>query len=111
MTEMGPYAGKPIPLAEMTPKRTANFHKKIVRTAGCWVWTGSTNGKGYGRFRIGDGMYGAHRVTYALHHRHDLSGLLLDHLCGITQCVNPDHLEIVSQRENIQRGANGVIEW
>lgn len=84
---------------------------------GCIVWIGATNGKnGYGIFRGGDGRDArgsrkwvlAHR--YAYEHRADgvlctiPKGMTLDHLCRNRVCVNPAHLEPVTQRENTLRG-------
>lgn len=81
----------------------------------CWMWTGVTDGQGYGRFRHSrqdccctDGKepfhHKAHRVVYEL-----LSGPIpkdkeLDHLCRNRGCVNPDHLEPVSHAVNVLRG-------
>jgi hypothetical protein len=75
-------------------------------TSGCWLWLGSTNNHGYGKFRIGKGearfMAYAHRYAYAMQHG-GVPALDLDHRCRNTACVNPDHLEAVSHRENILR--------
>lgn len=72
---------------------------------GCWEWTGAKNALGYGRVRseTGDGVY-AHRAMFELVVGPIPAGLNLDHLCRNTRCVNPDHLEPVSQRENVLRG-------
>ena len=68
----------------------------------CWVWRGAIHG-GYGNFSVGQGRFqGAHRVAYEL-----LVGPVpdtLDHLCRNPACVNPAHLEPVTNRENILRG-------
>ena len=63
-------------------------------------------------------MLYAHRLSYEQFKGAIPEGWVIRHLCeyeegdtGNRRCVNPDHLEIVSQRVNIQRGANGVIEW
>lgn len=73
----------------------------------CWLWTGAgaATGNGYGRFAA-DGLHlvGAHRWAYA-HLRAEIpAGLVLDHLCGVPACVNPWHLEPVSQSVNVLRG-------
>lgn len=82
-----------------------------VETApgGCWIWTGSTRG-GYGQIWTGVDAAGrrrnlaAHRVSYELARGAIPDGLDLDHLCRVLRCVNPDHLEPVTRRENILRG-------
>jgi HNH endonuclease len=71
----------------------------------CWVWTATTNKKGYGRFNIGGKLHQAHRVAYELLIGPVPAGLLPDHLCRNSSCVNPAHLEIVTNRENTLRGA------
>jgi hypothetical protein len=70
----------------------------------CWEWTAGTLSKGrYGGFYDGK-MRHAHRVAYELCVGEIPDGLVIDHLCGNTLCVNPAHLEAVTQRENILRG-------
>jgi len=65
----------------------------------CWLWTGSVDHKGYGRNR----GTRAHRVAWELLVGPIPKGLTLDHLCRVRNCVNPDHLEVVTNRENIMR--------
>lgn len=74
---------------------------------GCWEWTGSigrTPNSGYGKVRWDGRSQRAHRVIYELLVGKIPEGLQLDHLCRVRHCVNPDHLEPVTQRENILRG-------
>ena len=75
---------------------------------GCWLWTASTLGGGYGQFRsrtVRLSPY-AHRIAYELLVGPVPTGLELDHLCRVRHCVNPAHLEPVSHRENLRRGAS-----
>lgn len=88
------------------------FWSKVDATGPCWEWTASI-GKtgGYGKytipFRDGSGkskhVY-AHRYAYEILVGPVPDGMDLDHLCRIRKCVNPDHLEPVSRRENLRRG-------
>lgn len=73
----------------------------------CWLWTASTTTSGYGyisRGRRGEGKVHAHRVAYELLVGPIPEGLELDHLCRTRACVNPQHLEPVTHRENMRRG-------
>lgn len=71
---------------------------------GCWLWTGSREPKGYGRFWLNGQQFKAHRAAYELLVGPIPEGLVLDHLCRVRVCVNPAHLEPVTNRENILRG-------
>lgn len=78
-----------------------------ITDSGCWEWLGSTNGLGYGRMRLpGDTYHYAHRVSYEDHKGPIPTGYQVDHLCRNPLCINPDHLEAVTNRENIARSKN-----
>lgn len=71
---------------------------------GCWNWNGAKNHKGYGRkFFSGKNKY-AHRVYFQIMRGSIPKGFQLDHLCRNRSCVNPDHLEIVTNETNYLRG-------
>lgn len=73
-----------------------------VRPDGCWLWRAALNEKGYGMFNH-HGMKRAHRVAYA-HWKGEIpSGLVVDHICFQKRCVNPEHLQLLTNRENLQR--------
>ena len=78
-----------------------------IDPSGCWIWTGSLNGKGYGQMHWRGRPCGAHRVSYALLRGALLDGMELDHLCRNRPCVNPDHLEQVTHQINVRRGRLG----
>lgn len=72
---------------------------------GCWLWFGATNGIGYGKLSIGhSGRIYAHRASYELANGPIPEGLHLDHKCRTPSCINPDHLEAVTNAENTRRG-------
>jgi hypothetical protein len=72
---------------------------------GCWLWQGATNRDGYGLTKPrGDKLRVAHRVIYEMLVGPIPDGLQLDHLCRVRACVNPEHLEPVTCRENLWRG-------
>ena len=71
-----------------------------VVAPGCWQWQGGKR-REYGHV---DGAGPVHRLVYELMVRPIPDGKQIDHLCRMTLCVNPIHLEPVTQRENILRG-------
>lgn len=72
----------------------------------CWAWTGATTANGYGRFQMGGVHWMAHRASFVLAGNEIPDGMQLDHLCRNTTCVNPDHLDVVTPRENTMRGTS-----
>lgn len=104
----GPYANRAIPVHELTPRRLRNFWRKVRITDGCWEWTGGTTGHHshpYGHVRLGSAMYVAHRVSYFLHTWEQIpAATVIDHTCRVTTCVNPAHMDVVTQQENCHRG-------
>jgi len=72
--------------------------------SGCWLWTGCDNGNGYGIIGINGKNVYAHRFSYEIHKGPIPDGLVIDHHCRVHQCVNPDHLEAITWRENLDRG-------
>jgi HNH endonuclease len=96
------------------------FWEKVDKSGDCWIWTAGLT-RGYGQFIVMRGKRGypvrAHRLAWELTRGPIPDGLDLDHLChnrnrscpgGDTcphrRCVNPDHLEPVTNEENIRRG-------
>lgn len=86
------------------------FEKVSAKENGCWEWTAVTAGEGYGYFYKGSvtkGEHGrvyAHRWSYEYHVGPIPEGLVIDHLCSNRVCVNPEHLEPVPQKVNVDRG-------
>lgn len=77
----------------------------------CWLWIGWRNADGYGLIddRPRTGVRRAHRVAYEFSIGPIPDGLQLDHLCRNPPCVNPRHLEPVTNQENTRRGAHGSL--
>ena len=84
-------------------KAADRLWRRIIKTEFCWIWTGSKV-RGYGNIMFGGRVQRVHRVVYELLRGTIGQGLELDHLCRQHSCVNPEHLEPVTHRENVLRG-------
>lgn len=80
------------------------FWAKVDKSGDCWEWTAFLTPDGYGRFGLDGAIVAAHRTAYELVVGPIPDGLQIDHLCRNRKCVNPDHLEPVTQLENARRG-------
>lgn len=74
-----------------------------ITDEGCWEWRGPFT-HGYARVCVDRKRYRGHRLAYRLWRGEIPDGLVLDHLCRNKPCVNPFHLEAVTNRENLLRG-------
>lgn len=79
------------------------LEKVNKRPDGCWIWTASGFWDGYGKFHLDGKSVRAHRASYELFVGPIPDGLVIDHLCRVPRCVNPQHLEPVTVRENTLR--------
>ncbi len=77
----------------------------ITQPTGCWLWTAGLHNKGYAKIRNDDGRkVFAHRWAYEWFREPIPEGLQIDHLCRTRHCVNPWHMEPVTNAENQRRG-------
>lgn len=89
----------------MNPLERFLFHVPERPVNGCWLWAGRIESNGYGSFRYPGMPRLAHRSAHVL-----FIGPVpqdrptIDHLCRVRSCVNPTHLEAVTQRTNVLRG-------
>ena len=104
---------------QYTPaERAAAFWAKVDRNGPvpahrpdlgpCWLWTASKTPDGYGKFwqhENGVGLVRAHAWSFIEANGPYPSMLVLDHLCRVILCVRPSHLEAVTNRTNVMRGA------
>ena len=104
---------------DLTLINTDSFHKRFAakvsppNTDGCILWIGTLNSAGYGVIGLGGrgtGNIRAHRAAYIMGKGPIPDELVIDHLCRVRSCVNPDHLEAVTSRLNVQRGSTILHE-
>lgn len=68
--------------------------------SGCWVYTGATDRRGYGRPAIKTKRYYAHRRSYEIHKGPIPDGMLVLHSCDNPPCCNPEHLSLGLDADN-----------
>jgi len=84
------------------------FWSKVDKTSTCWNWVSNISYNGYGTFYYNKKLQYSHRLSYESIKGKIPKGLQIDHLCRNRKCVNPDHLEVVTQKENCRRGLAGI---
>ncbi len=90
--------------ADALLRESLEKHSIPEPNSGCILWIGGINPEGYGRIDAGDRLEPAHRLAYELANGPVPRDLVMDHLCRVHCCINPRHLEPVTNFENIRRG-------
>ncbi len=72
--------------------------------APCWLFGGAITRNGYGQVRRKGVTLYAHRYMWTLMRGPIPAGMQIDHLCRVRHCINPQHMEVVTHRENLRRG-------
>lgn len=80
------------------------FFSRVNKTDSCWLWLGAKQSRGYGHFSLDGKTTLAHRYSWEQVNGPIPQGLVIDHLCRVRSCVNPEHLRIVTQSENSRVG-------
>lgn len=81
-----------------------SFEEKYIPEpmSGCWLWMASVNQSGYGNFWESDKCWKAHRFSYLIYKKEDPGNLYVLHKCDNPSCVNPDHLYLGTQSDNMK---------
>lgn len=80
----------------------------VHKTETCWEWTGAIAMNGYSKTKLNFKYTSGHRAFFE-HYKGPISpGLQIDHLCKNKRCVNPEHLEMVTPRENSARSPGTI---
>jgi len=87
------------------------FRDRIIvqRFTNCWLWSGAVDKNGYGQYTIKDKSIKAHRHAYETIIGPISEGNVIDHGCRTRCCVNPRHMEAVTNRENVLRGLSFAV--
>ena len=89
------------------------FWTKVERTDGCWYWRAALSSTGYGVFAPRRSGLSAARVAWELTYGPVPLGLEVDHRCNNSRCVRPEHLQLLTRRQNARknRKANVRMIW
>lgn len=102
------------PKGSRSPRRPPEVHPSDwvlkfcwLSPDGCWVYMRGLDRCGYAQIIVDGRMSMAHRVVY----EHEVGpipeGMEIDHLCRVRNCLNPQHMEVVTRRQNVRRGTSG----
>lgn len=93
----------------LTEPEARRFESKyVVNSSGCWVWQGSLDKDGYGSFYLRGANRRAHRVGWFSVHGPIPSGMVANHTCMNRACVNPQHLNTVTAKDNALKNSRTI---
>ena len=94
----------PITREMLTKEVMGRFFKKVIKSEGCWLWTGSRDNHGYGRFLLhgkNSSPVKASRISWVFRHGEIKRGNEMCHRCDNPPCINPDHMFSGTHFENM----------
>lgn len=77
------------------------FWRHVKKSDGCWLWIGRANVRGYGVLNLNPRTQLAHRFSWEFHRGPIVGGLYVCHHCDTPRCVNPEHLFLGTQKDNM----------
>ncbi len=106
-------------MATITPSSIERFESKVNRGADCWTWSAGKTKDGYGQFYWSQKRGYAHRFAYELANGEIPGGMKVDHRCHNRACVNPSHLRLATNKQNMEnisvlpRNKSGIrgVSW
>ena len=92
-------------LEDQTPTFEQRFWSKVDKSGDCWTWTARTSDAGYGTTSIDGAPRYAHRTAFEMANGPIPEGMFIDHMCHTRACVKPEHLRIVTNKQNLENMA------
>ena len=94
-------------MKNINEKNKKRFFTKVDKESsniGCWLWSDTLEKAGHGRFWLNGSSFSAHNVSWLIYYGNINGKVKIYQTCNDLACVNPDHLESISEAESLRRG-------